>query len=151
MRKKYSCLSRDSRTRSLSKLLRFNLVGRLMEKRGNFRVVCISQEYPDDPYVFDLYINGAKAGRDRWFFGYYGVVGKDMYPFVLYKDGRIDFGSTLPSRERYGFSNILDIDIELGSKLLIQETSTGSRKPSDYMYRVASINDLDPMRRHEFV
>ena len=115
-----------------------------MDNSGTFRVVCGSIERPETPYTFDVFISQSRVWGNFSFLGYSGLLHEEFFPFVLDKAGRIDFGAAFRLPHRFGFSNIQDITISVGATVLI----TGGRKHGDYVYRVSSITDVDPVRRH---
>jgi hypothetical protein len=108
---------------------------------GFHRVVCesIDPDFIEYPYVVDLMLRGGKPAKDRYYFGFTGRFGREMWPFVMDRDGRTDFGEGADTAERQGHFNILDKDIFVGQLVTVTEFDSDDKKDVEWTYRIKEI------------
>jgi hypothetical protein len=84
------------------------------------RIICTPQEPDNHPAVI---LAALKDGRIEPGKRYAGWVTEndDVYPFILWPDGRVDYGAYGAEHERNIRTNLMDIAIEVGVTFLINQ------------------------------
>lgn len=113
--------------------------------RVSARIVCVpvDKEYVDYPITFDAVLDNEKIAGELSL-GFQGKLnGEALHPFVLRRDGRMDYGSLLEDdRERFGRTNIRDRRIRLGEVITVIEHDEDVRLDREYTYKIRQIVTL---------
>lgn len=105
---------------------------------GMHRVVCVSTDdgFEEYPYVVDIFLSEGRPLKDRYYFGFTGRFGAELWPFVLNRDGQTDFGSGADDAARFGRFNILDKSITVGELVTVTERDMDDNKSTEWIYRI---------------
>lgn len=79
-----------------------------------------------EPFVFDLLCDGDRAVPHAPMGGWWGrIKSSSLWPFVLHVNGNMDFGSDPEDdqSERYWKTNLFEIEINVGSKVILTDSS----------------------------
>ena len=108
------------------------------------RLVCTVKGEPEEkfPLTFEVTLDKDLIARGRAYFGFQGLLSGELYPFVLYPDGRLDFGSGYDDDDRYTSSNILDKAIERGAIFTTRERDPDTDRVREYVYVIKQIVTL---------
>lgn len=84
--------------------------------------------------TLEVRVNKKRIENKMVFFGFLGSLKDDenLLPFVLHRDGQLDFGSLFDDEDRFGRTNIHERPIELGTffstRMNIGDPSTPSSR-----------------------
>jgi len=99
---------------------------------------------PDDsPLMFDVKVSSDRHILGNWpIFGMCGEI-SDPMPLVLNKQGEIDFGSAMESRDRFWQTNLRDSRIAKGERVLFTKAPNDDRiRGEERAYRISSVVNL---------
>lgn len=77
-------------------------------------------------------------------FGFVGALREDseLYPFVLYPNGKIDFGSDTVEDYRYGRTNLNDREIEMGNLFSFGMHYGEPLRYQEFTYEISQVADV---------
>jgi hypothetical protein len=111
------------------------------------RVHCKSET--NDPFIFDVAINGGKIVPRAAFLGYWGKLNaSDLMPFVMSPSrgeawAKFDFGHFADDEVRFGRSNIVSKNIEVGEQFSYIDTMDEAYEADEEdLYVISSVTDL---------
>ena len=84
------------------------------------RITCTPQEPDSLPAVILAALRDGRIEKGKIFAGWLTEKG-DLYPIILWPDGRADYGGYGAEHERNIKTNLMDITIEVGAVFLVNE------------------------------
>ena len=107
------------------------------------KMVRIKAQTPgyDGVFVLDAVLVDNRIVEKVAFCGFYGELDGEFSPFVLRKNGTIDYGSDWEGEERERPCNIRTKVIELAAQFTIEEWDDDLNQFRDYVYAIKEVND----------
>ena len=94
--------------------------------------------------TIELGLDNGKMEDKKVFFGFLGALRDDseLYPFIVYADGRIDFGSDNDESFRYGRTTLRERKIEVGTLFSVDVAYGEPLRHKEFTYEISQIVDL---------
>jgi hypothetical protein len=93
-----------------------------------------------DKVFIDLYLDEHKKCHEELTFLGWSTADNNPYPFLLFKDGKIDYGAGYETdEERFGLTNLRPRPIEIG------EYANFTLGGEEYTYRIIKIDPLNKL------